>query len=58
MGLEKQLPRDLSEVVGPEGKIVAVDPDPERIKLAKEKNGRANVEFVVGSDQTFPEDQY
>ena len=49
---------DLSEVVGPEGTIVAVDPDPERIKLAKEKNARANIKFVVGSDQTFPEDQY
>ena len=49
---------DLSEVVGPEGTIVAVDPDPERIKLAKEKNARANIKFVMGSDQTFPEDQY
>ena len=37
---------------------MAVDPDPERIKLAKEKNARANIKFVVGSDQTFPEDQY
>ena len=49
---------DLSEVVGPEGTIVAVDPDPDRIKLAKEKNARPNIKFVVGSDQTFPEDQY
>ena len=49
---------DLSDVVGPEGTIVAVDPDPDRIKLAKEKNGRANVEFVVAGDANFPEDQY
>ena len=49
---------DLSELVGPEGKIVALDPDPERIELAKEKNARTNIEFVVGSDQTFPENQY
>ena len=49
---------DLSEVVGPEGTIVAVDPDADRIKLAKEKNARANIKFVVGSDQTFPEDPY
>ena len=49
---------DLSEVVGPEGTIVAVDPDADRIELAKEKNGRANIEFIVGNDQTFPEDQY
>lgn len=28
----------LSELVGPEGKVVAVDPDEERIKIAKEVN--------------------
>ena len=49
---------NLSELVGPEGKIVAVDPDAERIKFAKNNNGRANIEFVVGNDETFPEDQY
>ena len=37
---------------------MAVDPDADRIKLAKEKNARANIEYAVGGDANFPEDQY
>lgn len=48
----------LSELVGPEGKVVAVDPDAGRISIAKEKYSRANIEYLVESDQTFPEDGY
>ena len=44
----------LSESVGPEGKVVAVDPDVERIELAKEKNARSNIEYLVANDQSFP----
>ena len=44
----------LSEIVGPEGKVVAVDPDVERIKIAKEMNARPNIEYLVGHDQSFP----
>ena len=32
----------LSEMVGPEGRVVAVDPDAERIGIAKENNARLN----------------
>ena len=34
----------LSELVGPEGKVVAIDPDTERIQIAKEKKAR---EYLV-----------
>ena len=47
-----------SELVGPEGKVVAVDPHAGRIRAAKDKNARANIEYLVGNDQTFPGDQY
>lgn len=48
----------LSEMVGPEGRVVAVDPDHERIKIAKENNGRPNIEYLVADDQSFPGDEY
>ena len=44
----------LSKSVGQEGRIVAVDPDAERIVLAKEKNARPNIEYLVANDQSFP----
>ena len=48
----------LSECVGPEGKVTAVDPDGERLKLAQEKYARGNIEYVNGNDATFPEGPY
>ena len=45
----------LAENVAPQGRVVAVDPDAERIKIAQEKyGGETNVTFVVGSDAEFP----
>ena len=44
----------LSEMVGPEGRVEAVDPDAERIKIAKENNARPNIEYLVEDDQSFP----
>lgn len=46
----------LSEMVGPEGEVVAVDPGAERIKIAVEMNARPNIEYMylVGNDQAFP----
>ena len=45
----------LAELVGPEGKVVAVDPDKERILLAKECFGEVkNLSFVEGSASNFP----
>lgn len=49
----------ISERVGNGGKVVGVDPDEERVRIAiAEGNGYENLQFVAGSDQTFPEDQY
>ena len=48
----------LSECVGAEGKVIAVDPDGERLKIAREKYARDNIEYVSGNDATFPEGPY
>ena len=48
----------LSECVGAEGKVIAVDPDGERLKTAQEKYARDNIEYVSGNDATFPEGPY
>ena len=41
------------------GKVVGVDPDEDRIKIAiAEGKDYNNLQLMVGSDQTFPEDQY
>ena len=48
----------LSDLVGPEGQVVAVDPDAERIKIAKRENSRHNIEYSVANDQTFPGEGY
>ena len=45
----------LAELVGPEGKVVAVDPDKERILLAQTSYGDVNnLSFVEGSASNFP----
>ena len=48
----------LSECVGPEGKVIAVDPDGERLKVAQEKYARDNIEYLSANDATFPEGPY
>ena len=48
----------LSERVGPEGKVVAVDPDGERLKIAGEKHSAPNIDYIQADDQTFPSGQY
>ncbi|XP_078371346.1 uncharacterized protein LOC144654994 [Oculina patagonica] len=45
----------LAELVGPEGKVVGVDPDRERILLAQQSHGEIkNLSFVEGSASNFP----
>lgn len=55
-----RLSQVLGERVGPEGVVVGVDPDKDRIKVAIEEkeSGKTNLIFVVADDQSFPEDQY
>ena len=48
----------LSDLVGPEGQVVAVDPDAERIKIAKRENSRPNIQYSVANNQTFPGEHY
>ena len=52
------LTKILSERVGPEGKVVAVDPDGERLKIAREKYSASNIEYIQADDKTFPPGQY
>ena len=52
------LTKVLSERVGPEGKVVAVDPDGERLKIAREKHSASNIEYIQADDKTFPPGQY
>ena len=45
----------LAELVGPKGKVVAVDPDKERILLAQTSYGDVNnLSFLEGSASNFP----
>ena len=45
----------LAELVGPEGKVVGVDPDKERILLAQQSHGEIeNLSFVEGNASNFP----
>ena len=37
---------------------MAIDPDAERIQIAKEKKARPNIEYLVEDDQTFPRVSY
>ena len=48
----------LAERVGPTGRVVGVDPDKERIKIAREKWVRDNLTFMEGCGESFPEGQY
>ena len=48
----------LAERVGPKGKVLAVDPDGERIKVARESYSSTNLKFLVASDKDFPEGEY
>ena len=53
-----QLTKVLAERVGAEGKVVGVDPDGERLKIARERYSANNIEYIQGDDKTFPLEQY
>ena len=46
VGLHGYLTKVLSERVGPEGKVVAVDPDGERLKIARDMYSASNTACV------------
>ena len=48
----------LADCVGPEGKVVAIDPNKSRLDLAEKQHSRPNLVFLEANDLTFPEDRY
>ena len=44
----------LAEKVGAEGKVVAIDPDGDRLKIAREKNSASNIVYVQADDKSIP----
>ncbi len=44
----------LADLVGPEGKVVGVDSDPERLKMAREKYPADNLEYLEGTAESIP----
>ena len=52
------LTKMLSECVGPQGMVVAVDPDGERLAIARVKHPSNNIEYIQADDQSFPAGEY
>jgi ubiquinone/menaquinone biosynthesis C-methylase UbiE len=52
------LTKVLSESVGPQGKVVAVDPDGDRLAIAIAKYPSSNIEYIQVDDKTFPPGEY
>ena len=48
----------LADCVGPAGKVVAIDPNKSRLKLARKRYSKTNLVFLEANDVTLPEDQY
>ena len=48
----------LARTFAPQGHVVAVDPDVERIRIAINKYGCDGISFSEGSSNSFPSDKY
>ena len=48
----------LAELAGSKGQVIGVDPDKERLEVARRNNKFTNLTFVEGDSATFPDDQY
>ena len=48
----------MADCVGPEGKVVAIDPNRSRLDIAEKQYSRSNLVFLEANDVTLPEDQY
>ena len=48
----------IAQRVGPKGRVIGVDPDSERIKIASGKWVRDNLTFLIGDGENYPDDQY
>ena len=52
------LSKVLADLVGPEGQVVAIDPDTERLKVAKDKYTASNLQYLEGSSDNIPGGEY
>lgn len=52
------LTKKLADLVKPEGKVVGIDPDESRIKIAKEKYAATNIEYLVAGADKMPGEGY
>ena len=52
------LTKILADRVGPQGKVIGIDPDAERLQLAREKYSADNLEYIEGSAESIPEEDY
>ena len=48
----------LSDLVGPEGTVVGIDPDEERLKVAREKHIASNLKYLSGIAENIPGTDY
>ena len=48
----------LSDLVGPEGTVVGIDPDEERLKVAREKHTASNLKYLNGIAENIPGTDY
>ena len=48
----------LSNHVGSEGKVIGIDPNAERLQLAKEKYSASNIEYLQGTHKSIPGRDY
>ena len=53
------LTNTIAELVGPDGKVIGLDPDAERIRVAREAYGNtSNVQFLKGDEKCLPQGPY
>ena len=48
----------IADLVGAEGKLVGIDPDTERLRLAKEMYSASNIEYLERSAEDIPGGRY
>ena len=52
------LSKVLVDLVGPEGQVVVIDPDTERLKVARDKYTASNLQYLEGSSDNIPGGEY
>ena len=48
----------MADLVGPEGQVVGIDPDTERLKIAKEKHSAPNIVYLEADAEHLPGEDY